>query len=365
MPGLRKALLACSVLATAAGGPAFAETPNVAVSIKPLHSLVSAVMQGVGEPTLIVRSIGSEHVYSLRPSDAEALQSADIVFWAGKGMETFLEKPLSTLSGGARVVEVSKVPGLKLLPFREVGPFEAHDHGHAEEGDVADAGRHSHEDDHHDRESAATGDSPDHDHGASGNHDHASEADAGSDHDHSGEPHAHGEHDLHVWLDPDNAKVIVASVAETLAAADPENAARYAANASAYAERLDALARDIDRQLDTVRGRPYVVFHDAYQYFEERFDIPATGSITVSPETLPGVQRLTEIRAKIKELDAACVFSEPQFEPRLVGVVTDGTDARTGVLDPLGAEIPDGPDLYPTLIGNLATSLKTCLAEPS
>lgn len=313
-------------LATAAallcGGPALA-LDGVVASIKPVHSLVSAVMEGVGEPRLIVRSTGSEHAYTLRPSDADALQNARVIFWVGHEMETFLEGPIETLGGNATVVALEDAEGLTKLKFREGGPFEPHSHG-----------------------------DDDHDHGHE--HDH--------DHDHG---HAHGEYDLHFWLDPLNAKVLLAQIEKTLSDADPGNAERYRDNAEAYGRRLDALVAEVEAQIASVRDRPVVVFHDAYQYFEQRFGVNVIGSITVNPEIMPGAQRVAEIKARIAELDAACIFSEPQFEPRLVSVVAEGTNAKSGVLDPLGAALEDGPELYFELVRNLATSLTTCLAGAS
>lgn len=310
---------AAAVAALVAAAPPAAALDGVVASIKPVHSLVAAVMEGTGRPALIVRGSGSEHMHSLRPSDAEALAKASVVFRIGEKMETFLNAPLETLAGGARVVSLEDAPGLTRLGFREGGPFEAHDHG-----DDAH--------DHHDQD--------DHDH----------------DHD------DHEAYDLHIWLDPLNARAMVAEIARILGEADPDNAARYVANAQDYSARLDALAGEIEATVAPVRDRPAIVFHDAYQYFEKRFGIDVVGSLTVSPEVMPGAQRLSQIRDKVRELDAACVFSEPQFEPRLVQVVIEGTNARTGVLDPLGADIADGPDLYPTLMRNLAASLAACLS---
>lgn len=310
---------------------------GIVASVKPVHSLVAAVMEGVAEPALIVRGSGSEHVHSLRPSDAAALESAKIVFRVGEGMEIFLNGPLKTLAAGARVVSLEEAPGLEMLPFREGGPFESHSH---DDEDGGDHDGHNHEGHSHE------GDSGDHDHEG-----------------HAQEGHAHPDHDLHFWLDPVNARAMVAEIARVLGEADPGNAARYAGNAEAYLARLDALVAKTKATLEPVKARPAIVFHDAYQYFEKRFGLNVVGSITVSPEVLPGAQRLTEIREKVKELGAVCVFSEPQFEPKLVSVVTEGTDARTGVLDPLGAEIADGPDLYVTLIRNLGRFFAACLAQ--
>jgi len=326
MKHLRSLLLASAFLAGAANISLAAEREGVVVSIKPLHSIVSAVMQGVGEPKLIVQGAGSEHVYSLKPSDAEAIEHAKVIFWAGPSMETFLDKPIDTLGEGAKIVALGDADGLTKLKFREGGPFEAHDHGHD-------------------------------------GHDHAAEApEAGHGHDHEHD-HGHSEFDLHFWLDPQNGKVLAADIAKTLAESDPEHAAQYEKNAKDYGEKIDALTAEVASELEPIKDKPFIVFHDAYQYFENRFGVKAAGSITVSPEKAPGAARIKEIHDKIKSLGAACVFSEPQFEPKLVKTVIDGTEAKTGVLDPLGAELKDGPDLYPQLIRNLADSLKTCLSK--
>lgn len=302
---------------------------GVVASIKPVHSLVSAVMEGVGEPALIVRGGGSEHAHSLRPSDALILEKATLVFRIGEDMETFLNAPLKTLSAAAVIVSLDDTPGLIKLDLREGGLFEAHSH--------ADEDAHG----------------GDHDHNHGHDHDHDHEA-------HDG--HDHGAHDLHIWLDPFNARAMLAYIAQVLGDADPQNAARYLANAQAYSTRLEAVEEEIRTIVASVQAKPAIVFHDAYQYFERRFGLDVVGSITINPEIAPGAQRLTAIRDKVRELDAACVFSEPQFQPRLVAVVMEGTQARTGVLDPLGADLADGPDLYIELLRNLATSYAACLS---
>lgn len=317
---LRSLLLASAALVTAS--PAFAL--DVVASIKPVHSLVAAVMEGVGEPALIVSGSGSEHVHSLRPSDAQALQNADVVFWIGEGMETYLVSPLGTLSSDAKVVALADTDGLEKLPLREGGPFEAHEHDH-------DGHEHSHSD-----------------------HDH--------DHD-AGHAHEEGHYDLHFWLDPLNAKVLVQKIETVLSEADPENRAAYAENARRYGERLDQLVAEVGKELEGAREKPSIVFHDAYQYFEHRFGVNVAGSITVSPEVMPGAQRLSEITERVRSSGATCIFAEPQFEPKLVTVVAEGTGARTGVLDPLGAELADGPELYIELIRNMAKSFKDCLSK--
>jgi len=317
---LSTALLAAGTLA------ARAEAPDVVVSIKPIHSLVSAIMQGVGEPKLIVEGAASPHTYSLKPSNAAALQDADVIFWVGHGMEAFLEKPLETLGGEATVVELDDAPGLEKLPFREGGPFEPHVH----EG----------EDD----------------------HDHAHEEHAHDEDDHD---HEHGAYDMHLWLSADNARAIAAEAARVLSQEDPDNAETYGKNLAALNDRLAALDKEIAGTVAPVKDKPFIVFHDAYQYFEHRYGVHAAGSITVSPETLPGAERLTQIHDKVKSLGATCVFAEPQFEPKLVNVVIEGTPAKSGTLDPEAATLDPGPDLYFTLMKGIAGSLRDCLGGAS
>ncbi len=343
--------LAATVGLYAQAGVAIAEVAVVA-SIKPVHSLVAAVMEGVGEPGLVVAGAGSPHAYSLKPSQAAMLENADVIFWVGPQMEAFLEKPIETIGTDARSVKLIDAHGLATLGFREGGAFEEDAHeDHDDEGhkEIAEG---DHHDDHGHEETAESDHRDDHgnDEMAEGDHD---------DHDHAGGV------DGHVWLDPENAKAIVREVEEALVALDPDNAAVYKANAAAVTAELDALIAEVDEMLVPVRDNGFVVFHDAYHYFENRFDISAAGSITVSPEVIPGAERITEIQEKVVELGATCVFAEPQFEPKLVSVVVEGTEARSGVLDPLGSELEDGPDLYFTLIRNLAKSMRDCLAEAS
>lgn len=333
----RTLLLSASLLvATSAAGHA---APKVVASIKPVHSLVASVMQGVAEPQLIIEGAGSPHTYSLRPSQARALQEADLIFWIGHELEAFLEKPVETIGTGAKSIELIDAHGLVKLPFREGGAFEGHDHGEHE-------GEHGHADHDEDKHDDHAG----HDHDETHGHD-------------DGHGHAHGAFDAHIWLDPENAKAMVSEIAEALSAADPDNAAAYEANAAKTVERIETMRTDIDARLTPLRGKGFIVFHDGYQYFEKRFGVTASGSITVSPEVMPGAERVTEIKARIGELGATCVFAEPQFEPKLIQVVTEGTKARSGVLDPLGAELADGPDLYFGLIDGLASSMEQCLGS--
>jgi len=285
---------------------------GVVASIKPIHSLVAAVMGDTGKPDLLVKGAGSPHTYSLRPSEARMLEGAKVVFWVGDELETFLTKPLESLAANATVVTLSETQGLTLLDVREGGSFEHHDHDH----------------------------------------------DAHEDHDHD-----HGSKDMHLWLDPENARVIVKQVAKTLSEADPTNASTYEQNAEAVDQRLATLIEETNARLASVKEKRFIVFHDAYHYFEDRFGLQPAGSISVNPEAPPSAQRVKEIQEKIASANAACVFAEPQFEPRIVTVVTEGTNTKAGQLDPLGANLEDGPDLYFNLIESLATSFVDCMAQ--
>jgi zinc transport system substrate-binding protein len=337
--------------------------PDVVVSIKPVHSLVASIMKGVGEPSLIVEGAASPHTYTLKPSNARALENAEVVFWMGPGLEAFLEKPLEALPKNAKVVELEDVPGLTKLPFREGGAFEGHDH--AEHGENAEA------DEDHDGHGHEEAGEHGHDHGAeeAGHAEHAETEHAHDEHgheDHAGDEHGHEEHggtDMHLWLDPTNAKAMAAEITSSLSEVDPSNKAAYEANLAALNTEIDALDLEIAAQLKPVLEKPFIVFHDAYQYFEKHYGVRVAGSVTVSPETMPGAERLSTIHAKIEELGAACVFAEPQFEPKLISVVTEGTQAKSGVLDPEGGSLEAGPALYGQLMRNLATSMSTCLSQ--
>ena len=318
------------LLACATPGAAAEATPKVVASIHPVHSLVAGVMEGVGTPSLLVSPGASPHAYQMRPSEAKALAGADLVVWVGEELEAFLAKPVASLGGRARVLELMEAPGVELLPTREGGAWDEHEH-HADE----DHGSRK-EPEHHDKEHAAEG------------------------------HHEHGERDAHIWLSPANSRAIVRAVETALAGADPARAARYAANAEAVTARLTALEGEMAAQLAPVRERPYVVFHDAYHYLEHAFGLNAAGSITVSPERQPSAERLAELRERIRREGAACVFGEPQVTTKLVATVVEGTKAGVGELDAEGSgRIAPGPDAYFTLMRQNAKALSDCLSKPS
>lgn len=312
-------MLRCSLLAAgislAIAFDAAAAVPDVVVSIKPLHSLAARVMAGVGEPTLLVAGGASLHSFSLKPSQAAALEAAELVVWVGPNLETFLHDPLDSLAGKATVIEAMALPGMKLLPTRSGGTWEPH------RQDEEAAGEEEHD-------------------------------------------HEEGGIDGHLFLDIGNAVVLTDAIAASLRQLDPDHADQYAANAAALRADLQALDGELRDQLAPIADRPFVVFHDAYQYFEARYALSAVGSITVSPEQSPGARRLSEIRDKIETLHALCVFTEPGFEPRLLETVVAGGGVRSAALDPEGIALTPGPELYLELLRGLAQSVSDCLSSP-
>lgn len=306
--------MACVVISSAL--PAWAETPKVAVSIQPLHSLAAAVMQGVGSPDLLVTGAASEHTYALKPSDARKVAQADLLVLVDERHEAFLEKPLKARDDKKqRNLIMAELPGMRILPPRKGGAWEPE---HEERGD-----------DHQDAEPA----------------------------------HHHGNLDGHVWLDPTNARVMTAALAATLAEMDPVNAAAYARNAQAVATRLEILDNTLRSRLSPLAGQPYVVFHDAYQYLETRYGLTPAGAITIDPERPPSAKRMAALRQRLSFAQAPCVFREPQFPAPVVEILAQSVNGRVGLLDPQGADLPPGPDQYFTLMERLADSLNACLGR--
>ena len=299
---------------------------KVVASIKPIHSLASYLMDGVGKPDLIVDGYASPHGFAMKPSHAKMLQNADLIFWIGEDLESFLEKPLNSIAKKAEKIELMEIKGLNKLEFRERNIFEGHDdHGHAEHKKKEDEHKeHGHKEDKHD--------------------------------DHH--EHAHGEHDPHIWLDPMNAKVILKEMAEHLIENDQKNASTYKANLKKALKDLDKLTKKVKSDLN--KDFKSIVFHDAYQYFEKRFDVNVLGAFTVNTDVLPGAEQLSEIREIIEHDKVSCVFSEPQFNPDIINAVAKDMNIKTGVLDPLGATLTPGKTLYFDLISNMSKSFKSC-----
>ena len=294
-------------------------------------------MDGVAKPDLIVDGYASPHGFAMKPSHAKMLQDADIVFWVGEDLENFLEKPLDSIAKKAEKIELLETKGLIKLKFRERNIFDDHDdHGH-------DDG-HKKKDDH-----------DDHDHD-----DHAKKEDGHDDHDDHDdqEGHNHGEFDPHIWLDPINAKVILFEMSKHLIENDPKNENAYRTNLSKAYKEIDKLTSDVTAELN--QSVASIVFHDAYQYFEKRFNVNILGAFTVNTDVMPGAEQLSEIREIIEHDKVVCVFSEPQFNPDIIKAVAKDMNIKTGVVDPLGATLNPSKDLYFDLIKNMSKSFKGC-----
>ena len=325
-----KVLSIASALVLSAG-LASAEVPKVSADIAPVHSLVSKVMNGLGKPYLIIPAEASPHEYQLKPSEAKSLQESKLVFWIGEDLTPWLEKGLSTLAKNATITTLLKAEGIELLDFREGALFEAHDHSDHDDHDDHDHGKHKKKDDHDDHD------------------------------DHAGhEGHDHGEHDPHAWLSPGIAKAWLNLIAAKLSEVDPNNASTYFSNASSAIKDLDTLSDEINKILDPIRKEKFVVFHDAYQYFENHFNISASGAISLGDASDPSPARLKEIKERVEKEDIHCVLAEPQFNEGLVKAVIEGTHANNAIIDPLGVSLEIGPNLYDKLIRNLAINLSNC-----
>ena len=287
-----------------------ANAKDIVVTIKPLHSLVTGVVGNTAKTHLIVSGNQSPHGFKFKPSQVKLLNNAAVVFYIGDTFETFMEKAFDTIPSNVVKVPVAEKARLKLLPYREGGAWEEDKH----EG---------------------------HDHGHEGHHD-------------------EGGGDMHVWLDPDNAIKMIKAITRQLSKVYPENRDTYKANARSYVQKITALDSELSAALSNSKKFPFIVFHDAYQYFEKHYGLNGVGSITFDPHDFPSPKRLKEIRSKLNATSAACVFSEPQFSDRLVRTVIKGTSAKTALIDPLGANIKDGPNLYFELLSGMAASFKRC-----
>jgi len=323
---MSRKLFSISAVATLLGSSAIADVPNVSVDIAPLHSLVASVMNGVGVPSLIIPPGSSPHDHQLRPSEAKAMQDANIVFWMGEELTPWMENAVKTLSSNASVTTFLENDKTSLLEFREGALFEAHDHEDEQHDDEHD--EHDDEHDEHDDE----------------------------EHDEQG----HGSHDPHAWLSPNNAKAWLDVIAAQLSSYDTENAGVYFTNAASAKSEIEMMIAEINLALDPIRGGKFIVFHDAYQYFENDFDFQASGAISIGDASDPSPARIAKIQKRIRDEEINCVLAEPQFKANLVQTVMEGSQANTNVIDPLGAGLKPGILLYNKLIKNMAQSLADC-----
>lgn len=283
----------------------------VLASIKPVHSLVAAVMKGVGTPTLLVDGTASPHTFRLKPSDARKLQNSNVVFWIGHDFETFLVKPLNSIGANVVSVELAATKGLTRHIVRSNVAFK---------------------------------------------------------HDHAGHSNAHGDHggpperiDMHLWLDPSNAILMTVEIVKRLSIANPENQAIYQANGDALKKNLAELQGNVMKALASLSQKRFIVFHDSFQYFEKRFGLQAAGAIVVSPDIPLGAKQVQKISTSIKNNAVTCVFSEPQFSSKIVESLTKNSNIQSQVLDPLGSQLESGPTLYSNLLTQIAKQMQTCL----
>ncbi len=346
--------------------PALA-APRVATDIAPVHSLAAQVMAGVGEPDLLIRVGASPHGYSLRPSEAQALQDAEIVFWIGESLTPQLEGSIENLAADADVVELLGAGGSEVQPSRDTALFERHDDDHHDDHDDHKDDHADHDDEHADhKDDHAEDKHDDHaDHAEHRDYNHSDHAEHKyDDHDAHGDDHHahdHGDTDPHAWLDPTNAKAWLDVIAAKLRKADPANAATYDANAAAAKTRLTAVEAAVNASLASARGAKYIVFHDAYQYFEHHFEIPSAGAISIGDARKPSPARIAEIQAYAQENKITCVFSEPQFNSGIVDAIFGDTDVRTSVMDALGSDLTPGEAFYGYLLTNLGNAVASCL----
>lgn len=372
---MRKCLrsgIAIVAFGCAGAGAALADVPKVVVDIAPLHGLVARVMDGVAEPQLLLKPGASPHDYALRPSEAAALQEAEIVFHVGEGLTPWLDEAVDTLASEGQVFEMMALEGTTQLPFRPYAILSDehgdHDHDKKDHGGH-DEGKHDHEQ--HGHEDHAGHDEHGHDdhaghedHKDHGHDDHAE--DGHSEHgDHGGHDHAHGDVDPHGWLDPQNAAFWMTVIADTLAEADPDNAATYTENATLGIKEIKAAVATSEERLFPHRNARFIVFHDAYQYFETAFGLEITAAIALGDASAPGARRVAAIRDLIAEEGITCIFSEPQFSEKLIETVSEGSDVSTAVIDPLGSEISPGPQFYPILITTMAETMADCFDASS
>ena len=352
------ALLTALTLLLTLAAPAQADSPRIVASILPVHSLVAALTGDTHQVELLVPASASPHGYAMRPSEARRLQKADLVVWVGPELEGFLERSLHGVSDRATVISLMHDLDLPLLEGRSGGVWGE---GHHDHGDHGDHGHddHAHDTQAHDVDRHGHGDHA-HDHAPNDHHRHGSH-----DHEHAAHDddhgHAHGDVDSHLWLSPAIARAIVEQLAERLAEHNPEQAATLRDNRDALLQRIDALDAAIAEQLAPVRDQHFMVFHDAYQYFEQHYGLKAAGSISVDPSRMPGARRLSELRTRLAQGGVTCLFTEPQFRPALAETVVEGTGTRLGMLDPIGAELEPGPDAWFQLMQGMADGFTDCM----
>ena len=310
------------------------ETTGVISTIQPINSLVSAVIGNTGKSITIIPSEQSPHDFKLKPSDVKVLQNGNIIFYVSNHLESSITKVFKNLPKNIKLINLMEESGVNHLAIRDNDAWERHDH-------------HGHDDhDDHDKHGKKHDDHDDHDK-------HGKKHDDHDDHE--------KEDDVHVWLSPDNAIKIVQKVNKVLSLYFPENSKIYNDNTTKFIDKIRNLKMELVKELSPIKNKPYIVFHDAYQYFEKTFELNAVGSVALEGDIASSPKQISLIKDKIVKSKALCVFQEPQFDSKLIKIVVEGTDAKIGTLDPLGVNISENKDFYLQLITNMAKSLKECL----
>ena len=310
------------------------ETTGVVSTIQPINSLVNAVIGNTGKTTLLIPTEVSPHEYKLKPSDTKILQNANIIFFVSEHLETSVTKIFENLPKNIKTINLMEDIGIKRLAIRDNETWKRHDHNHGH-GDHDDHEKHEKKHDNHDHDN------------------HAKKHDDHNDHE--------KEDDVHIWLNPDNAVKIIKKINKELSLFFPENAKTYDQNANQMIKKINQLKVELKNELSGIKDKPYVVFHDAYQYFETSFGLNAVGSVALEGDIASSPKQISFIKDKIVKLKASCVFQEPQFDSKLVKIVVEGTNAKIGTLDPLGVNVKSGENFYLQLLKNMAKSLKDCL----
>ncbi len=333
--------LVSTVFFTALASTAWADVPRVVADIAPIHSLVAQVMKGVGEPSLLIEPTASPHSYALRPSQAASLEKANVVFLSSSALMPWLVPSLEKLATNAMLIDLMEIEGAVQLASRGK-------HDHADEDDHDD---HADEEDHEDHDDQNKNEA----------HDDHDDHDEHADHDEHG--HDGGGFDPHGWLGIENAQLWVRTISATLSEADPENANLYRANTVEALATLEAMTSDIEAKMSAVKSQHYMGLHDAFQYFDHRFGPEFAGSIKLGDATAPSPARVALAREEMEIHEVRCIFREPQQSDRLVNVVVEGTDVKVGQIDPIGATLTPGPNLYTDLLYGIADSFASCLAD--
>jgi zinc transport system substrate-binding protein len=370
------------------------ETKGVVTTIQPINSLVSAVIGNTGKTVSLIPAQVSPHEYKLKPSDTKKLQNANIIFFVSDHLESSITKVFENLPKNIKIINLMEDTGIKHLAIRDNEAWERHDHHHGH-GDHDDHDKHAkkhddhdhdkhekkHDDHDHDKHEKKHDDHDhdkhekkhdDHDHDKHekkhDDHDHDKHEKKHDDHDHDKHAKKHDDHDdhekeddVHIWLSPDNAVKIINKINKELSLFFPENAKTYDQNTNQMIKKINQLKVELKNELSGIKDKPYVVFHDAYQYFETSFGLNAVGSVALEGDIASSPKQISFIKDKIVKLKASCVFQEPQFDSKLVKIVVEGTNAQIGTLDPLGVNIKSGENFYLQLLKNMAKSLKDCL----